>query len=115
MTRRNKPRRLRAAFLSAAEELRDRLVPEVPLDDPRAADLGRQWGRYKRRVNASSRFHTNPKAYRAWIRLTHDGGRFYGVCPYCGAHETPEEREELDALLAAYFAAAYPVITSPLS
>lgn len=103
MIRHNRSRRVRAALLTAAEELRDRLVPdEIPLDDPRADELGRQWGRYKRGVNASSRFHANPKAYRAWKRLTHDGRRFNGVCPYCGAQATPEEREELDALWAAY-------------
>ena len=37
MTRRNRPRRVRAALLIGLEELRDRLVPdEIPLDDPRA-------------------------------------------------------------------------------
>jgi hypothetical protein len=69
---------------------------------------GGQWGRYKRRVNAHTWFHTNPRAYRAWIRLTHDGRRFNGVCPGCGARETPEEREELDALLMAYRSGAEP-------
>ncbi len=109
MTRRNRPRRVRAALLTAVEEVRDRLVPdEISLDDPRAYELGREWGRYKRRVNAHTRFRANPRAYAAWIRLTHDGRRFKGVCPYCGAEETPEEREELDALLTAYPSAAEP-------
>jgi len=103
MTRRDKPRRLRAAVLTAAEEVHDRLtLSYISMGDPRAVEFDRQWGRYKRRVNASSRFHGNPKAHRAWKRLTHDGRRFKGACSYCGAEETPEEREELNALLAAF-------------
>jgi hypothetical protein len=37
MTRRNRPRRVRAALLTAVDELRDRHMPDkTPLDDPRA-------------------------------------------------------------------------------
>lgn len=72
------------------------------MDSPEAEELCRQWGAYKRRVNASSRFVGNPKALRAWKRLTHNGFRFGQTCPRCGAQETAEEQEELDALWAAY-------------
>jgi len=41
----------------------------VNMDSPRAAELDRQWSEYKRRMHASTRFHANPKAYEAWIRL----------------------------------------------
>lgn len=50
MTRRNRPRRVRAALLTAVDELRDRLVPdEIPLDDLRAGDYGAAYAEFKRR------------------------------------------------------------------
>jgi hypothetical protein len=57
MTKRSrKPRRVRAALLTAAEEIRDRLTPShISLDDPRAEQLCREWGAYKRRVHAAGR------------------------------------------------------------
>jgi hypothetical protein len=74
----------------------------VDQDSPEAEELAGQWGAYKRRANAHTRFVANPKALRAWKRLTHDGRRFGDTCDYCGARETAEEREELGALWAAY-------------
>jgi hypothetical protein len=74
----------------------------VDQDSPEAEELAGQWGRYNRQVDAHSRFVANPKALRAWKRLSHDGRRFGDTCDYCGARETAEEREELGALWAAY-------------
>jgi len=51
MTRRNRPRRVRAALLTGLEELRDRLVPdEIPLDYPRADQYNCRYPEFKRRV-----------------------------------------------------------------
>ena len=70
-------------------------------DSDEAVASCRAYGAFKRRVNAGTRFKDNPKALRAWGRLSHDGQRFSDVCHYCGAHQTVEEREELEALRRA--------------
>ena len=47
-----KPRRVRAAVLELADEVAERLRPShVRGDDPRAAELDRRYGEYRRKVN----------------------------------------------------------------
>jgi len=46
-----KPRRVRAALFTAAEEIRDRLTPShIDLDDPRAEEYGRRYFEHKKKV-----------------------------------------------------------------
>ncbi len=111
-----RPQRIRGALRALTEDLSDYVEFKrayVDMDSPEAAELGQQWGEFKRRLNASSRFCGDPKAYRAWKRLTHNGRRFNGVCPYCGTHETLEEREELDVLWKAPLTLAPPPAPPP--
>ena len=63
---------------------------------------GAGYGAYKRRGQANTRFSGNPKAFRAYARLTHDAWRFGDVCPLCRAEISPAQREELEALMAAF-------------
>ena len=97
-------RRIRIALhdLWDAVDPRKRVRTTNDWDSPEAHRSARATGRYYNRLSANRRFASNPKALRAWNRLTHDGHRFSGICHDCGAEETDEEREELDALYEAF-------------
>lgn len=96
-------RRIRIALRDVWDAIKDLFTSHTnDWDSEEAIAGGRAYGAFKRRMNAGARFKDNPKALRAWERLTHNGRRFDDVCHYCGARTTDEEREELDALFAAF-------------
>ncbi len=64
---------------------------------------GAGWGSFKQKIQASNRFAGNQRAYRAWLRITHNGWRLQDECPVCGAEFTLAEQREFEALLAAFF------------